>query len=108
MLEGNVEIGQHFAVRHQRQNVVHMGIGIDIVQPHPHAERAERLGKTEEARLVILPAPGALGVTEIEPIGARILRDDEKLLDARGNEALGLAHDVAQRPALEPPAQGSG
>ena len=97
MLEGNVEIRQHAALGHQRQNLVDMGIGIDIVQAHPDAERAERLGEAQEARLVILSAPGALGVAEIEPIGARVLRDDEKLLHAGGDEPLRLAHDVAER-----------
>ena len=50
------------------------------MKAHPDPERTKRLGESEEAGLVHLTAPGALGVTEIEPIGARVLRDDEKLL----------------------------
>ena len=45
MLEGNVEIGQHFAFRHQRQHLVDMRIGIDVMQAHPGAEAAERFGE---------------------------------------------------------------
>ena len=43
VLERNVEIRQHQAVRHQRQYVVHVRIRIDVVQPHPGAEAAESL-----------------------------------------------------------------
>ena len=51
VLEGNVEIRQHAPLRHQRQDLIHMRIGIDVMEPHPGAERAERLGEAQEARL---------------------------------------------------------
>jgi hypothetical protein len=105
MLEGDVEIRQHAAIGHQRQHTIDMRIGIDIVETHPDAERAERLGQTQEPRLVLLAAPRTHGIAEIEAVGAGVLRDDEKLLDAGGDQPLGLAHHVAQGTALEPPAQ---
>ena len=51
VLERNVEVGQDRALGHQRDHLVDMRIGIDVVQPHPDAERAERLGEIDEARL---------------------------------------------------------
>ena len=45
MLERDVEIGQHLAVGHQRNDVVDMRVRIDILQPHPDAEFAERLAR---------------------------------------------------------------
>ena len=43
VLKGNVEVGQDLAFRHQRQHGVHMRVGVDVVQPHPGAKRAQRL-----------------------------------------------------------------
>ena len=45
VLEGDVEVGQDLALRHQRQHLVDVRVGIDVVQPHPGAERAQRLGR---------------------------------------------------------------
>ena len=59
MLEGDVEIGQHLALGHQLDHVVDMRIGIDVVQPHPGAERAEFAGEVEEPRRDLAVAPGA-------------------------------------------------
>ncbi len=41
VLERDVEIGQDQALRHQRDQVAHMRIGIDVVQPHPGPEAAQ-------------------------------------------------------------------
>ena len=49
VLERDVEIGQHLALGHQRDDLVHMRIGIDVMQPHPGAELAERARQIEEA-----------------------------------------------------------
>ena len=35
MLERYVQIGQDQPLSHQRDQIAHMGIGIDIMQPHP-------------------------------------------------------------------------
>ncbi len=42
VLERDVEIGQHLALGHQRDDLVDVRVGIDVVQPHPDAELAER------------------------------------------------------------------
>jgi hypothetical protein len=82
-----------------------MRIRIDVVEPYPRAERAEPLGESDEPRVALFSAPCALGIAEIEPISARVLRDDEQLLYAGGDQPLGLAHHLAEQAALEPAAQ---
>ena len=43
VLEGDVEVGKDLALGHQRDDAVDVRIGIDVVQPHPGAELAQRL-----------------------------------------------------------------
>ena len=45
MLERHVQVGQHAAVGHQRQHLVDMRIGIDVVQAHPGAMRLGQLAE---------------------------------------------------------------
>jgi hypothetical protein len=42
MLEREAEITQHAAIGHQRQHAIYMRIGINVMETHPDAERAER------------------------------------------------------------------
>ena len=42
MLKRDVEVGQDFALRHQRNDFVYVRIGIDVMQPDPYAELAQR------------------------------------------------------------------
>ena len=51
MLEGNVEIGQHLSLRHQRQDLIDMRVRIDVVQAHPGAEAAERFEARDKNRV---------------------------------------------------------
>jgi hypothetical protein len=69
MLEGDVEVGEDFPLRHQRQNLVHVRIGIDVVQAHPGAKRAQRLAQLQEARLEHAALVGALCIPDVEAIG---------------------------------------
>ena len=105
MLEWNVDIGQHIAAVHERDRLVDMRVGVDILQPDPGAERAKLAHDVEKARGDLAVAPRALGVFEVAAIGARVLRDDDELLDARLGEPLGFAQDVARRTRCEAPAQ---
>ena len=41
VLERDVEIGEDLALGHQRDDLVDMRVGIDVVQPHPGAELAQ-------------------------------------------------------------------
>src|SRR3984957_10406997 len=88
MLERHVDIGQHVAAIHERNRLVDMRIGVDILQPDPGAERTQFARDVEKARGDLPVAPTALGVFKVEAIGARVLRDDNELLDARLHEPL--------------------
>ena len=105
MLERYVEIGQHFAVRHQRNNVIDVGIGVDIVQPHPNTEFAESAGKINEFCPHILALPLGCGVFYVDAVCRRILRYDQKFLDPGFNQPLGLAQHVGGRPGDQIAAQ---
>ena len=105
MLERDVEIGKDLAVGHQRNDVVDMRVGIDVVHPHPHAELAERLREIEEfgAHLAVLPR--ARRIFDVDAVGRRVLRDDQQFLDAGGDQPLRLAQHVGRRARHEVAAQ---
>ena len=108
MLERHIDVGQHIAAVHERNRFVDMRVRVDILQPDPGAERTQFARDVEEARGDMAVPPWALGVFDVESIGARVLRDDDELLDARFDEPLGFAQHVARRARGEPPAQASG
>ena len=98
VLKRDVEIRQDLALRHQRDHGIDVRVGVDVMQPHPDAEFAERRRQIEKARVDLAPAPRARGVFDVETVGRRILRDDEQLLYAGGGEALGFAQHVGGGP----------
>ena len=73
VLEGNVQIGQHFAFGHQRDDIINMRVRIDIVQPDPNAEFAQRARQIDELGFKRLTFPGTLSIFDIEAIGAGVL-----------------------------------
>ena len=94
VLKRDVEIGQDLALGHQRQHLVDMRIGVDIVQPDPGAEATECRAQIVEPRLERLAAPVARREFQVDAVSAGILADDEKLTDAARNELLGLLHHI--------------
>ena len=98
MLERDVEIGKDLALRHQRDHLVDVRIGVDVVQAHPDAELAELAREIEEARLDLMATPRARRVLDVEPVGRGVLRDDEQFLDAGRDQPLRLAQHVGGRP----------
>ncbi len=82
MLEGDVEIGQDLALRHERDDLIDMRVGIDVVQADPGAELAELLGEVEEARANLAILPQARLILQVDAVGAGVLRDDQDLLHA--------------------------
>ena len=97
VLERDVEIGQHLALGHQRNDVVDVRVGVDVMQPHPDAEFAQRLRQVDELRADFLVAPFAGSIFDVEPIGRGVLRDHQQFLDAGGDQFLGLAQHVGGR-----------
>ena len=41
----DVEVGQDLTLGHQRNDLINVRIGIDVVHPNPYAQLAERGGK---------------------------------------------------------------
>ena len=82
---------------HQRDDLVDMRIGIDVVQPHPDAEFAERARQIDEFRAHLAVAPLARGVFDVDAIGGGVLRDDQQLLHAGFDQFLGLAQHIGGR-----------
>jgi hypothetical protein len=105
MLERHVEIGERLAFGQERNDLVHMRIGIDVMQPDPDPELAERAGQRDEPGRDLAAFPRARRVFEIDPIGGGVLRDDQELLDARRHQALGFAKHVGGRPGDQVAAQ---
>ena len=106
MLERDVEIGEDLALRHQRDDLVDMRIGIDIVEPAPRRRtgparfaRSTNWARTSRPRYLLFR------VFDVDAIGARILRDDEQLLDAGFDQPLGLIEHRRRRPAHQVAAQ---
>ena len=66
VLERDVEIGQDRALGHERDQVADMGVGIDVVEPHPGAERAEFAGEIGDVAADRAAVPVVLVVAAIE------------------------------------------
>ena len=90
VLERDIEVGKHAASRHQRHDLVYMGVGVDVMQPHPGAELAQLAGEVDEFGPHLAVPEGARCVAQVEAIGTGILRNDEKLFDASIYQPLGL------------------
>ena len=106
VLEGDVEIGQDLALGHQRDDLVDMRVGVDVVHAAPRcpARRVPATGRgtspatsrsCHRLRLVL----------DVDAVGAGVLRDDEQFLDAGLGQLFGLAQHVAGRARDEVAAQ---
>ncbi len=73
MLERDIQIRQNQPFGHQGDQVPHMRIGVDVMQPHPRAQLAQITGQRKNWEFLIPTVP-------IRAIGRGILTDDQKLL----------------------------
>ena len=94
MLEGNIEIGQHEAFGHERDDVVNMGVRVDVMEADPCAELAEFAGEIDEFGADLAIFPLACGIFDVETVGGRVLRDDEEFLDASIDEFFRFAEHI--------------
>ena len=94
MLERNVQVRKDAALGHQRQHLVHVRVGVDVMQAHPGpvrlGQQGQPLAQVHQPRLDGLAVPEAGTVLDVHPVSAGVLADDEQLLDTR----------VEQRPRL--------
>ncbi len=82
-----------------------MRVGVDILQPYPGAEFAERLSQIEKLRADLAVFPRARRIFQIDAIGRGVLRNDQQFLDPRGYKFLRLAQHVIGRPRHQVAAQ---
>jgi hypothetical protein len=94
VLEGDVEVGEDAALRHEGDDLVDVGVGVDVVEADPGAEGAQLAAEVEEAGADLAAVPVAGGVAEVDAVGAGVLGDDQELLGAGGDQGLGLAEHV--------------
>ncbi len=99
MLERHVEVGQHIALGHQGNDLVHMRIGVDVMQPHPHVEFAQRARQLGHARLQRAPAPETGAVFDVDAVGRGVLRNHQQLLHPGLDQVLRLLQHLAHRAA---------
>ena len=101
MLERNVEVGQDAPVGHHRNDFVHVGVRVDVVQAHPDAILGQCFAKLGHAGAdrPALVKPGA--ELDVDAVGARVLGNHEQLAHAGRHEAGGLVQHIAHWPADE-------
>ena len=79
VLQRHIEVGQHAALRHQRQQFVHRGVGVDIVQAHPCAigrgNLAQRFDQFKGASFDRLAIPKTSAVLRVHTVGRGVLAD---------------------------------
>jgi hypothetical protein len=93
VLERNIEIGRDQALGHQRNHLIDMGIGVDIMQPHPRTQFAEFARQISHMRAnrCALPVTGLM--LYIHTVSRRVLADDEQFLGAGCDQFLRFAQD---------------
>ncbi|MDT4826226.1 hypothetical protein FQZ97_595320 [compost metagenome] len=101
VLQRHVEVRQHQAARHQRNDFVDARIGVYVVQAHPGAIRlgnfAQRAHEFEHAGLDRLAIPEAGAVLHVDAVGRGVLADHQQFLHAALEQGLGFAEHIAHR-----------
>ena len=104
VLEGDVGIGEDFALGPQWHQGIDMRIGINVVQPDPDTELSQGLTEVLHVRAPRAPTPFAASVGPVRSVGAGVLRDDQELAHPGPHQCFGLAQDVGDRTAHQAPA----
>ena len=95
MLKWHIQIGQHFALRHERNNLIDMGVWVNIMQTHPDTQLAQFLDQLGHARFNWPTIDKAGLVFQVNPVSTGVLRNDQQLLDTRLDQVFGLAYYLA-------------
>src|SRR5690606_11580046 len=101
VLERNIQVRQDVAGGHHRNDLVHVRIGIDVVQAHPGTQLPERLTQLQHAGFHWHTLPEAGLVLAIHTVGAGVLADHQQLLYTRLHQPFRLIEHVAHRPGIE-------
>ena len=99
MLKRDIQIGQNFTLGHQRNDLVHVGVRVDVVQADPDAKLPQGLTQFLHAAFERPAIPEAGTVFDINSIGTGILGDHQQLTYTRPGQAFGFFHHVADRAA---------
>ncbi len=106
MLQRDIEVGQYLAIAHQGDDVIHVRIGVDVVQTHPDIELGQLFAQGHHAGLDRHAVVEAGAVLDVHAIGGGVLGDHQDLLHAGLFQALGLSQYLADGAAHQIPAHG--
>ena len=101
VLERDIQVRQDLAFRHQRNNVVHMGVRIYVVQANPHAHVTQSFTQGLHLRFNRPALPESGAVLDVDTIGGGVLGDHQQFLHAGIHQAPGFVHDITNGTADE-------
>ena len=96
VLERDVEVGQEAARTGPPSAGTMwrtMGVGVDVVEAHPCAERAKFAGEVGDVGADCAILPWVHVVAAVDPVGGGVLGDDEEFFDACLDQLFGFAQD---------------
>ena len=81
VLEGDIKVGQQpiFRVGHQRNQLAHMRVGIDVMQTHPRVQTPQFARQIKDVAAHLAVFPRVQIILAVQPIGAGVLADHQKL-----------------------------
>ena len=106
VLERDVQVRQHLALRHQRNHVIDVRVRVDVMQPRPRIQFGQAFAQRLHPGLVLAPAPAARGVLQVHAVGRGVLRDHQQFAHPALDQPLGLAQHLVHRARDQVTAQG--
>ncbi len=106
MLQRNIQIRQNQPLGHEGNQLVHMGVRINIMQAHPGPHLAQGTGQFRHPGTQGTPLPEACSVPHIHPVGTGVLRNHQQLPNPGLDQMLGLLQHFPKRTADQIPTQG--
>ena len=73
MLEGDVKIRRDQALSHQRNDLIDMRVGINIVEPHPRPKRPKLARQIRHMRADFAAVPFARLMLDVDAVSRRVL-----------------------------------
>ena len=106
VLQRDIEVGQNFAFRHQRDHIINVRIGIDVVQAHPDAKLSQFFAQANHAGFNRHTVVEAAAMFNIDAVGGGVLRNHQQLFYPRVGQAFGFRQHFTNRTADEIAAHG--